>query len=92
MEKIKEATYYNIDLVPYKVYEETKKELKIENFLNIDNLWGENEFFKIDITDDVLTMTLWDNNDYSFEENIDFLITHFDDIGTEMFNYRTLEV
>lgn len=92
MEKIKEATYYNIDLVPYKVYEETKKELKIENFLSIDNLWGENEFFKIDITDDVLTMTLWDNNDYSFEENIDFLITHFDDIGAEMFNYRTLEV
>lgn len=92
MEKIKEATYYNIDLVPYKVYEETEKFLIIENFLKIDFLWGENEFFKIDITDDVLTMTLWDNNDYSFEENIDFLITYFDDIGTEMFNHRTLEV
>ena len=84
--------YYNIDCVPYKVFKQTKKELVIENFLKIDILWGENEFFKIDITDNVLTLNLWDNNKYSFEENIDFLITYFDDIGTEMFNYRTLQV
>lgn len=92
MKKIKEATYYNIDLVPYKVYEETEKFLIIENFLKIDFLWGENEFFKISIGDGKLEMTLWDNNDYSLGENIDYLITYFDDIGTEMFNYRTLEV
>ena len=36
MKKIKEDTYYNIDLVPYKVYEETEKFLIIENFLKPD--------------------------------------------------------
>ncbi len=92
MENIKEDTYYNIDLVPYKVYVETEKFLIIENFLNIDFLWGENEYFKISIGDGKLELTLWDNNDYSLEENIDYLIRYFDDIGTEMFNYRTLEV
>lgn len=88
----KKNDYYNIDLVPYKVYEETEKSLIIENFLKIDFLWGENEYFKISVGDGKLEMTLWDDNKYSFEENIDYLITHFEDIGTEMFNYRTLEV
>lgn len=92
MENIKEDIYYNIDLVPYKVYVETEKFLIIENFLNIDFLWGENEYFKISIGDGKLELTLWDNNDYSLGENIDYLIRYFDDIGTEMFNRRTLEV
>ena len=92
MKTKKENLYYNVDLVPYKVHKQTKNELIIENFLKIDWLWGENEFFKIHIADDILTLTLWDNNYYSFEQNIDFLITYFDDIGTEMFNYRTLEL
>ena len=84
-------TYYNIESVPYRVFKQTKKKLIIENFLKISNLWGENEFFTVDITDNVLTLTLWDNNKYSFEENIDYLITYFNDIGTEMFNYHTLQ-
>ena len=88
----KETLYYNIEGVPYKVFDQTKKCLVIENFLKIENLFGENEFFKIDITNDVLTLILWDNNNYSFEENIDFLILYFNDIGIEMFNRRTLEV
>lgn len=88
----KKNDYYNIDLVPYKVYKETEKSLIIENFLKIDFLWGENEYFKISVGDGKLEMTLWDDNKYSFEENIDYLITYFEDIGTEMFNYRTLEV
>lgn len=89
---MKTPTHYNIESVPYKVFKQTKNLLKIENFLKIENLWGENEFFIVDITDNVLTLNLWDNNKYSFEENIDYLITYFDDIGTEMFNYRTLQV
>ena len=87
-----ENLYYNIDCVPYRVYQQTKKKLVIENFLNIDLLWGENEYFIIDITDNVLTMTLWNNNNYNFDENIEFLILYFNDIGTEMFNYRTLQI
>ena len=92
MKTNKETLYYNVDGVPYKVFSQAAKCLVVENFLKIDNLWGENEFFKIDITSDVLTLTLWDNNDYSFEENINFLTMYFNDIGTEMFNRRTLEV
>ena len=92
MKTNKESLYYNVDGVPYKVFNQTKKKLVIENFLNIDLLWGENEFFKIDITDNVLTMTLWDNNHYNFEENINFLIMYYNDIGTDMFNYRTLQI
>ena len=88
---MKTPTHYNIESMPYKVFKQTKNVLIIENFLKINNLWGENEFFKIDITDNVLILTLWDNNNYSFEENIDFLITYFDDLGTEMFNPRTLQ-
>lgn len=88
---ITENLYYNIDCVPYRVFNQTKQKLIIENFLKIGNLWGENEFFTVDITDNVLTLTLWDNNKYSFEENIDYLTTYFNDIGTKIFNYRTLQ-
>ena len=88
--KIKDL-YYNIDCVPYKVINQTDKILVIENFLGIDNLWGETELFSIDITGGILTLTLFDNNDYGFDESIGYLINYYSAIGTDMFDNRTLE-
>ena len=84
--------YYNIDCVPYKVFRQTDKILVIENFLKIENIWGETEFFSIDITNGILTLTLYDNNEYGFDESIGYLINYYNAIGTDMFIHRTLEM
>ena len=85
-------SHYTVDCIDCKVYEETDNYLKIENFLKIDYLFGEGDFFQIDISDGILELSLYDNNHYSMEENIEYLLLYFGDIGTEMFNHRTLRV